>query len=91
VKSITEIPFIGQCKYPLTDSPPHMFCAEPTVAATDKEPYCAVHKKLCSDGPGKHVRSLEEMIYAIDDSVIRTVVKDEHTLRVDTQLKSEAA
>jgi hypothetical protein len=54
---------------PLGDSYPHLFCGEPV--AGEGEPYCCKHKRLCHRGPGKHVRSLEEMIYATDDTMHR--------------------
>jgi hypothetical protein len=54
---------------PLGDSYPHLFCGEPV--SPEGGPYCCKHKKICHRGLGKHVRSLEEMMYATDDSMQR--------------------
>lgn len=71
----------------LGPSYPHMFCGEATAAG---EPYCPTHKAICHRGHGKDVRSLEEMIYAVDQSQYRgsTGFMD-HTDPMDEELKKE--
>lgn len=67
---------------------PHFFCGEPTTG--EGQPYCATHKKLCHRGPGKDIRALEEMMYAIDQSQYRgTTGFADHTDPMDEELKKE--
>lgn len=65
---IVEVRFRGQCKYPTTDEPPHVFCGEPTYDA--KCPYCAEHAALCYGGPGKDWQALYGMMKATEASVL---------------------
>ena len=73
----------------LGPSYPHLFCGEPTIG---DGVYCAEHHKLCRRGAGKDARSLEEMIYAIDQSQHRGKSPyADHTDPVDEELKREVA
>ena len=77
-----------ECRYPITDEPPHRLCGRPTEAFEIEEPYCPEHKALCHRGHGKDARSLEEMIYAIDKSQYRgRTGHAEHTDPVDEELR----
>jgi hypothetical protein len=92
------------CKYALTTSAapnrhpfghtigpsyPHLFCGEPTVK---DGVYCAEHHKLCRRGQGKDARSLEEMIYAVDQSQYRgKSAYADHTDPIDIELRQEKA
>lgn len=92
------------CKYALTESDapnrhpfghsigpsyPHLFCGEPTIG---DGVYCATHHALCRRGHGKDARSLEEMIYAVDQSQYRgRPPYADHTDPVDEELKRAAA
>lgn len=68
---------------------PHLFCGEPQKAGSC---YCAAHHKVCYRGPGKDARSLEEMIYAIDQSQFRgRTGYAEHTEPLDEDLRRGAA
>lgn len=68
---------------------PHLFCGEPQQAGS---PYCAAHHKLCYRGPGKDARSLEEMIYSIDQSQFRgRVGYADHTEPMDVELRKDVA
>lgn len=63
---------------------PHQFCAEPVTADSC---YCAKHHKKSYRGPGKDPRSLEEMIYATDQSQYRgNTPYAEHTDPMDVEL-----
>lgn len=67
----------------------HGFCGAPTH---EGEPYCAAHKARCYRGPGKDVRSLEEMMYATDQSQYRGRQNyADHTDPVDREIKVEVA
>lgn len=69
---------------------PHMFCGEPVM--DEKHAYCPKHMARCYRGPGKDTRSLEEMIYATDQSQTRTRAPyAEHTDPMDIELKRDAA
>lgn len=73
----------------LGPSYPHLFCGEPTIG---DGVYCAEHHKLCRRGPGKDARSLEEMIYAVDQSQYRGKSPyADHTDPIDEELKREIA
>ena len=72
----------------LGPSYPHLFCGEVTVGDGT---YCDKHEKICRRGPGKHVRSLEEMIYAVDQSQYRgSTGFADHTDPIDEELKKES-
>lgn len=63
---------------------PHLFCGAPTKPGSV---YCPTHHKLCYRGPGKHPRSLEEMIYATDQSQYRgKSTYADHTDPIDIEL-----
>lgn len=56
----------GECRYPVTAEPPHLFCSEPTDGI-----YCDEHYGLCHVGPGRDTGALEEMIYGAEKTVVR--------------------
>jgi hypothetical protein len=65
----------------------HLFCGEPRKADSN---YCPAHHKLCYRGPGKDARSLEEMMYAIDQSQYRgKPAYADHTDPMDVELARE--
>lgn len=67
----------------------HEFCAEPVKPGSV---YCPLHHKRCYRGPGKDPRSLEEMIYATDQSQFRgRVPYAEHTEPMDEELQHGVA
>lgn len=71
----------------LGPSYPHLFCGEPRKSGS---PYCAAHHKICYRGHGKDARSLEEMIYAVDQSQYRgSTGFADHTDPLDEELKKE--
>jgi hypothetical protein len=74
----------GECRYPVTDEPPHLFCSDPTEGI-----YCDYHSTLCHVGPGKDIAAVEEMIYGVDKSVSRRrpVVDVPHNQPVDRVVK----
>ena len=52
--------------------------------------YCPEHHARCYRGPGKDARSLEEMIYAVDQSQFRGRVNySEHTDPLDKEVTRE--
>ena len=64
---ITELKDRGQCKYPLTDAPPHFFCGEATVDI--KCSYCEEHAAICYGGQGKDWRAVYEMMKGVEKTV----------------------
>ena len=38
------------CRFPVTDLPPHAFCAEPAIPG---EPYCPHHQAICYGTQGR--------------------------------------
>lgn len=66
---------------------PHQFCAE---AVQPGSKYCPAHHKLCYRGHGKDPAALEAMMYATDQSVLRTSTGyAEHTEPMDVELSRE--
>lgn len=57
-----------QCRFPITDAPPHYFCGE----RTDGRSYCPEHDALCHAGQGKPWESLAGMIDAVEQTVSPT-------------------
>lgn len=76
----------GQCRFPVTDAPPHLFCGE--VTALDRV-YCDHHHAICNTGFGKNVGDLESMIYSMEKTVARRRPSEEgsNTAAVDTVIK----
>lgn len=65
----------------------HGFCAEPVAPGSN---YCPHHHARCHRGFGKDARSLEEMIYALDQSQFRgRVPYEENTAPIDARLDSD--
>ena len=60
----------NQCKFAVTphDATEHLFCGEVTP---DDKPYCTHHQKICSNGYGQNIKSLEEMIYGRESTIVR--------------------
>jgi hypothetical protein len=59
----------GECRFCVTDDTPFFFCADPVA---DNSVYCATHHAVCYAGFGQEVRRIEAMIYAMEQSVVRT-------------------
>lgn len=79
-----------ECRYVTTAAPPHDCCGAPTQSENHLEPYCPTHKAICHRGPGKDARSLEEMIYAVDQSQYRgRSPYADHTDPVDEELRPD--
>lgn len=57
----------GQCRYVLDDEAPFHCCAEPI----ERGSYCAEHAKRCFNGYGRDWRALADMIYAVEQTVVR--------------------
>jgi hypothetical protein len=67
---------------------PHQFCDIPVQPGSV---YCPAHHKRCYRGEGKDPRSLEEMIYSVDQSQHRgRTPYAEHTDPMDEELKKGA-
>ena len=57
-----------ECRYPVTDEPPYIFCGRPTDGRT----YCAKHHEVCHVGHGKPWQGLAGMIEATEHTVVRS-------------------
>lgn len=74
----------GQCKFCLTPDVPFMFCKDPVAPGSV---YCAPHHKVCHNGFGRDVGSLEAMMYALDGNVVRRAAERSNTSPVDVVVR----
>jgi len=51
----------GECRYPITDKPPHLFCGR---RAVEDCPYCPHHRALCY--AGKDDRGMDRLKSEVD-------------------------
>lgn len=63
----------GQCRFPVTAAPPHLFCGE--VTALDRV-YCDHHHTICNAGFGKDVGALELMMIKAELTVVRDTARN---------------
>lgn len=75
---------LKHCRFPITDEPPHYFCAE----LTDGRSYCPTHDKKCHTGPGKPWQGLAGMIEATEQSIVRRAPEDDFQPDLDAVVRS---
>lgn len=82
-----------ECRYPLTNGKPHLFCAASTAltAAGAPEPYCPTHKKLCHRGHGKDWQSLAEMMRLTEQTIRKAAPSEDLATPVDEAVTGKRA
>lgn len=78
MKTLLQLRY-GECRYPTGDSP-FFFCG--AITAHEATSYCAVHHRICHQGYGKDPRAIEEMIYGIENTVVRRRPSEDATKAV---------
>jgi hypothetical protein len=77
----------AQCRFALTDEPPHRFCGAPTAHAG--EAYCEEHARLCRVGRSDW-RELERMIHGAEVTLALSPNDVKRTLGINEVLRAEA-